>query len=177
MLLPRIQTVNSNLLNNMLSIRIIRNNILWSITGCNGINYCRLRIYYSLAKWDKYVFVKIGIDIQVKTFQKFRLVNVVIFCRYQVRSMYAIQWRIQEFPNKGPPTPKCGAKIYYLARFLPKTVWKWKKMDQEGAHVPGALESANVIYYINMILHTVIPVSKPEGRTTSQLTRRIPGVC
>ena len=34
------------------------------------------------------------------------------------------QWRIQDFPDGGggeATTPECGAKVYYLTRFLPKT--------------------------------------------------------
>ena len=45
-----------------------------------------------------------------------------------------------EFPRRGggAPTPKVGAKTYYLAKFPLKTAWKWKKLDPEGGRVPGA---------------------------------------
>ena len=36
------------------------------------------------------------------------------------------------FPRRGAPTPEFGVKTYYLARYLPKTAWKCKKLDQEG---------------------------------------------
>ena len=38
----------------------------------------------------------------------------------------------------GAPTPEFGVKTNCLARFLPKTVWKWKQLDREGAHDPSA---------------------------------------
>ena len=43
------------------------------------------------------------------------------------------------------PTPDFGAKTYYLARFLPKTALKLKKLNPRGrGHCPGAtLGSAN----------------------------------
>ena len=60
------------------------------------------------------------------------------------------QWRIQDFPDGGAPTSKVGAPTYYLAKFLPKTAWKWKNLDREGgARVPGAPpRSANGDYPI-----------------------------
>ena len=45
------------------------------------------------------------------------------------------QWRIQDFPDRtGASTPEFGAKTCYLTRILPKTEWKWKKLDCEGGH-------------------------------------------
>ena len=45
--------------------------------------------------------------------------------------------RIQDFP--GAPTPKRAALTNYLAKCLPKTAWKWKKLDPaEEAHIPNA---------------------------------------
>ena len=29
-----------------------------------------------------------------------------------------LQWRIQDFPDEEAPTPKMGAKTYYLAKFV-----------------------------------------------------------
>ena len=37
------------------------------------------------------------------------------------------------FLRRGAPTPEVGALTYYLAKFFPKTAWKWKKLDLEGA--------------------------------------------
>ena len=34
--------------------------------------------------------------------------------------LIAIQWRIQDFPGEGAPTPKGGAPTYYLANFSRK---------------------------------------------------------
>ena len=31
------------------------------------------------------------------------------------------QWRIQDFPEEGVPTPKVGALTYYLVKNFPKT--------------------------------------------------------
>ena len=50
--------------------------------------------------------------------------------KFMSKQLLCLQWRIKDFPN-GAPTPVFGAKAYYLARFLPKTAWKWKKLDRE----------------------------------------------
>ena len=45
-------------------------------------------------------------------------------CVYLTRSTTltsSAQWRIQEFPEGGAPTPKVGVLTYYFAIFLPKT--------------------------------------------------------
>ena len=40
------------------------------------------------------------------------------------------------FLSTGVPSPEKGVKPYYLVIFLPKTAWKWKKLDRDGgAHV------------------------------------------
>ena len=36
------------------------------------------------------------------------------------------------FPRQGVPTPEFGPNSYHLARFLPKTASKWKKLDRGG---------------------------------------------
>ena len=41
------------------------------------------------------------------------------------------QWRIQDFPDGGAPTPNWD----YFANFLPKTAWKWKNLDPLGRWV------------------------------------------
>ena len=41
------------------------------------------------------------------------------------------QWRIQDFPNGGT-NPQSGAPTYCLAKFFPRTAWKWKKLHPEG---------------------------------------------
>ena len=42
------------------------------------------------------------------------------------------------FPREGEsPTLESGAQTYYLAKFLPKTAWKWKKWTGGGC-VPSA---------------------------------------
>ena len=56
------------------------------------------------------------------------------------------QWRIQDFPEEGAPTPKVGAPTYYLVKNFPKTTWKWRIWAHRG-YVPLApppLRSANV---------------------------------
>ena len=47
------------------------------------------------------------------------------------------QWRIQDFPEVGMPTPKVDVKSYYLANFFPKTAWSENNLDPEGG-VPGS---------------------------------------
>ena len=48
-----------------------------------------------------------------------------------------IQWRIQDFPDEGRRPLSLGQKKYYLARFLPQTAWKWKKLDRDGECIPS----------------------------------------
>ena len=36
------------------------------------------------------------------------------------------------FPRRGGATPDFRVKTYYLAGFLAKTAWKWKKLDWKG---------------------------------------------
>ena len=35
----------------------------------------------------------------------------------------------------GAPTSKVGVLTYYFAVFLPKTAWKWKNLDPQGARI------------------------------------------
>ena len=46
--------------------------------------------------------------------------------------MCTVQWRIQDFPEEGAPTPNMGAPTYYLVKNFLKTAWKWKNLDPEG---------------------------------------------
>ena len=48
-------------------------------------------------------------------------------------NLLLLQWQIQMLYST---IPKFGAKTYYLARFLPKTASKWKKLDQEEGAYP-----------------------------------------
>ena len=41
------------------------------------------------------------------------------------------QWRIQDFPKEGAPTPQGGANIWFCQNF-PKTAWNWKNLDRGG---------------------------------------------
>ena len=47
-----------------------------------------------------------------------------------------LQWRIQDFPEGGPPTPEVGMLTYHFANFLPETAWKWKNLDSKGGACP-----------------------------------------
>ena len=38
-----------------------------------------------------------------------------------------LQWRIQDFPEEGAPTPQEGANIRFWQNF-PKTAWNWKNL-------------------------------------------------
>ena len=55
--------------------------------------------------------------------------------------VFSIQWRIQDLNcPRGVPTPKGGHEKLLFGQFPPppkKTEWKWKKLDPEGARVPG----------------------------------------
>ena len=51
-----------------------------------------------------------------------------------------VQWRIQDFPEEGAPTPQGGANIQFCQN-LPKTGWNWKNLDpQGGASLAPALD-------------------------------------
>ena len=63
---------------------------------------------------------------------------------------HLFQWRIQNLPEEGTPTPKVGAPTYYFDQFFLKTSWNFKKLDREGGRMspptppPPPLGSANV---------------------------------
>ena len=49
--------------------------------------------------------------------------------------------------KKESPYPWDWGKIYYLTRFLPKTAYKWTKLNREGGQVPsGHLGSAYGVF-------------------------------
>ena len=57
-----------------------------------------------------------------------RLSIVIQMCLIVIQTHKSKQWWIQDFPDWGAPT-------YYLAKFSPKTAWKWKKLNRErGTH-------------------------------------------
>ena len=85
-------------------------------------------------------------DFSLIVLKKKTIVKLYISAQFRNRWMYStkiwqggillnkyIQWRIQNFPDGRVSTSEFGAKTYCLARFLPKTAWKWKQLDQEGA--------------------------------------------
>ena len=51
--------------------------------------------------------------------------------------VHGTQLRIQDFPV-GVPTPNGSVQTYHFAKFLPKTAWKWKKLEQGGAPLLGS---------------------------------------
>ena len=59
------------------------------------------------------------------------------------RVRYSVGSRIFQ---TGAPPREFGAKTYYLAWLLPKTTWKWKKIDREGAL--WTLGSASETFFI-----------------------------
>ena len=70
------------------------------------------------------------------------------------------QWQIQDFPDGGA-TPEFGAKTYYLAIFLPKTPWKWKKL---GSSMPAVVIHKYRIYYnIYLIINGYISMNFGEN--------------
>ena len=59
-----------------------------------------------------------------------------------------LQWRIQDFPEEGAPTPQGGANIRFCQIF-PKTAWNWKNLDPGRARVPRTpLRSATALHEI-----------------------------
>ena len=45
------------------------------------------------------------------------------------------QWRIQDFPDRGDPTPMWGDNLL-ISQILQQTAWKWRKLDREGSERP-----------------------------------------
>ena len=45
---------------------------------------------------------------------------------------------VQDFPDRGRDINPKGAPIYYFDKFYQKTIWKWKKLNQEEVCIPGA---------------------------------------
>ena len=46
--------------------------------------------------------------------------------------LWSMQWRIQDFPEEGAPTPRGGgANIRFCQIFL-KTAWNWKNLGPQG---------------------------------------------
>ena len=51
---------------------------------------------------------------------------------------YTLQWRIQDFPDGGAPTPEGGAPTYYLTNFSQKLHENEENLTQRGgARVPA----------------------------------------
>ena len=54
------------------------------------------------------------------------------------------QWRIQDFPEEGPPNPKMGAPTYYLVKHFPTNCMKMKEFGpREGGASLASPTSAN----------------------------------
>ena len=59
-----------------------------------------------------------------------------------VKALIPLQWRIQDFPEGGAPTPKSANIFQFFSRKLHANERIWTS----GGHVPGApLESANAV--------------------------------
>ena len=57
------------------------------------------------------------------------------------------------FPMRGGGQPRSlGAKTYYLARFLPKTAWKWKKFDRGNASLVPPLDPPMIKHFAWVLL-------------------------
>ena len=54
--------------------------------------------------------------------------------------IYQIQWRIQDFPEEGAPTPHGGTPTYDFAKKFPKTAWNWKNLDRGATPSRPALD-------------------------------------
>ena len=50
---------------------------------------------------------------------------------FKFQRNYSMQWRIQDFPEEGAPTPQGGANIWFRHIF-PKTAWNWKNLGPRG---------------------------------------------
>ena len=76
------------------------------------------------------------------------------------------------FPRWRELTLKVGVLTYYLAKFFPKTAWKWKKLDPGGAPPWRPLRSANEWenIFIQAIWYNSIIVACPNVPITSILT-------
>ena len=90
------------------------------------------------------LYVQFGSSLLVKLKQR---KDIEMLSQQNVGGLEACreQWRIKDFSDgMGASTPKVGAPIYYLAKFVLKTAWKRKKLDLEGKACPWRpLRSAN----------------------------------
>ena len=61
--------------------------------------------------------------------------SVNISRRFNTKTL-AITSGTRPVDGGGAPTSKVGAPTYYLAKFLPKTAWKWLNLGREGGALP-----------------------------------------
>ena len=87
---------------------------------------------------DKMLFFYCGFTVDSEFRWCFLLLYVCILCTHffqkiQSRFINSVpqQWRIQDFPEVGAPTPQGGANIRFCQNF-PKTAWNWKNLDPQG---------------------------------------------
>ena len=60
-----------------------------------------------------------------------------------------------------------AAPTCYLTKFLPKTAWKWKKLDWDGVHVPSAARRSPIGInnrWIESKMHYLLTLSIGDGR-------------
>ena len=67
--------------------------------------------------------------------------------------MHGVQWRINDFPKEGAPTPK----ILLLCIFKIKTAWKWNNLDPQFQADSQLIKSSSALksitigsYFVNM---------------------------
>ena len=74
------------------------------------------------------------------------------------RQLYHLHWSGGSGISQTQPAHELGAKTYYLTRFLPKSAWKWKKLDREGDASLAPSRSANVFYqYYGQLVEINLP--------------------
>ena len=65
------------------------------------------------------------------------MIHIVLHATITQSIPIYLQWRIQDFPEEGAPTPQGGANIR-ICRFFPKTAWNWKNLDPQGGRASPA---------------------------------------
>ena len=96
-------------------------------TSTIGYCYCNIEAI-AICQWFNF-------GNRMNHFQYWELQCIYVLTTYQVKQSIHNQWRIQDFPQGGAPTPK----IAIIFQNFAKTAWKWKNLDPRGgARVPGA---------------------------------------
>ena len=75
------------------------------------------------------------------------------------------QWRIQDFPDEGPPTSKMGEPTYHLAIFSPENCMKMKEFGPRGGGAGGGVHPIQTVCPSHWIADTFLwPAFQRNGK-------------